>query len=156
MLAFDQADATDAAHTGGKGAHLAELSRVDGVRVPDGFCVTTDAYRRVVAAAIEPHLDLLAAADPADRAAIAELSAAVRRAVEDVTIPGDLAAEIAAALARLGEHTPCAVRSSATAEDLPTASFAGQQDSYLNVTGPPRRSCGTYGAAGPPCSPSAR
>ncbi|MFB9475264.1 rifamycin-inactivating phosphotransferase [Nonomuraea salmonea] len=136
VLAFDQADATDAAHTGGKGAHLAELSRVDGVRVPDGFCVTTDAYRRVVAAAIEPHLDLLAAADPADRAAIAELSAAVRRAVEDVTIPGDLAAEIAAALARLGEHTPCAVRSSATAEDLPTASFAGQQDSYLNVTGP--------------------
>ncbi|MFG1699611.1 rifamycin-inactivating phosphotransferase [Nonomuraea sp. NPDC049309] len=137
VLGFDQAGATDAARTGGKGANLAELSRAGGVRVPGGFCVTTDAYQRVVAGAIGPLLDRLDGAGPGDRAAIAALSAEVREAVEGLEIPDDVAAEIAAALARLGETAPCAVRSSATAEDLPTASFAGQQDSYLNVAGLP-------------------
>src|SRR6185436_7849632 len=56
--------------------------------------------------------------------------------LEGIAVPGDLAAAITGALARLGEEAACAVRSSATAEDLPTASFAGQQDSYLNVVGP--------------------
>ena len=67
--------------------------------------------------------------------AIRALSAEIRRAVEGIAIPDDVASAITRALARLGEQTACAVRSSATAEDLPNASFAGQYDSYLNVVG---------------------
>ncbi|MEU4917961.1 rifamycin-inactivating phosphotransferase [Streptomyces parvus] len=123
---------------GGKGAHLGALSRVDGVRVPDGFCVTTDAFRQVVAATpeVDVLLGRLAGVDPDDRQAVRAISAEVRRAVEEAGIPDDLAAEITAAVARSGEGSAYAVRSSATAEDLPTASFAGQQDTYLNIVGP--------------------
>jgi rifampicin phosphotransferase len=123
---------------GGKGGHLGVLSRIEGVRVPRGFCVTTDAFRRIVAQApsIEDRLDQLSRLNPDDREAIQMLSAQIRRTIEDIAVPDDVAAAITRALARLGEHAAYAVRSSATAEDLPTASFAGQQDSYLNVVGP--------------------
>jgi rifampicin phosphotransferase len=73
--------------------------------------------------------------DPGDRQAIRTRSAEIRRALEGTAIPGDLAAAITGSVARLGRQAACAVRSSATAEDLPTASFAGQQDTYLNVVG---------------------
>ncbi|MFG3442946.1 rifamycin-inactivating phosphotransferase [Nonomuraea sp. NPDC047897] len=138
VIGFEHIDATKVADVGGKAAHLGELARIDGIRVPDGFCVTTDAFRRVLAAApsIDAQLDLLSHAEPDDRAAIRALSADIRRVVEDAAVPDDVVAAISEALARLGEQAPCAVRSSATAEDLPTASFAGQQDSYLNVVGP--------------------
>lgn len=138
VLGFEQIDATQAALAGGKGAHLGELSRIDGVDVPPGFCVTTDAFRRVVAGdpSVEDGVARLSRLDPDDGAAIGALSAEVRRAIEAIAVPDDVRAAIAAALARLGEQTACAVRSSATAEDLPTASFAGQQDTYLNVVGP--------------------
>src|SRR6266567_2814815 len=77
------------------------------------------------------------APEPRDgREAIRTLSAEIRRTIEGIAIPGDLAAAVTRALARLGGHAACAVRSSATAEDLPAASFAGQQDTYLNVVGP--------------------
>ncbi|ANN20050.1 phosphoenolpyruvate synthase [Amycolatopsis orientalis] len=136
-MGFGQIDRTNLAEVGGKGAHLGELSRIDGVRVPDGFCVTTDAYRKILAGtpAIGDRLDRLSRVSPDDRAAIATVSAEIRDAVEGVTMPDDLVAEIGEAVARLGEGAACAVRSSATAEDLPTASFAGQQDSYLNIVG---------------------
>ncbi|MFD0473978.1 PEP/pyruvate-binding domain-containing protein [Nonomuraea thailandensis] len=105
--------------------------------MPDGFCVSTHAFRRVVAEAppIGAHLDRLSRVEAGDHAAIRTLSAEVRRVIEGAAVPDELAAEIGAALARLGEPVACAVRSSATAEDLPTASFAGQQDSYLNIAG---------------------
>ncbi|WGP14458.1 rifamycin-inactivating phosphotransferase [Streptomyces sp. SH5] len=137
VLGLDEVDEDRAGLVGGKAAHLGALSRIDGVRVPDGFCVTTDAYRRVVArtSAVDALLDRLADTDPDDRQAVRELSAEVRRAVEGAGLPDDLAAEIAGAVARSGEGAAYAVRSSATAEDLPTASFAGQQDTYLNVVG---------------------
>ncbi|WP_432934581.1 rifamycin-inactivating phosphotransferase [Microbispora sp. CA-135349] len=136
-MGFEQIDSTNVADVGGKGVHLGELSRIDGIRVPDGFCVTTDAFQRVVAEvpSIDAQLDLLSRVEPDDRAAIRTLSADVRRAVEGAAMPGDLAAAIGESVARLGEHASYAVRSSATAEDLPTASFAGQQDSYLNIVG---------------------
>ncbi|WP_017558117.1 rifamycin-inactivating phosphotransferase [Nocardiopsis baichengensis] len=126
------------ADVGGKGAHLGELSRIDGVSVPDGYCVTTAAFRRVVAGVPEIGglLDRLAAAAPGDRDEIRTLSAQVRRAIEECPVPDDLAAAVTRPLARLGEDAAYAVRSSATAEDLPAASFAGQQDTYLNVVGP--------------------
>ncbi|MFD6952651.1 phosphoenolpyruvate synthase [Nocardiopsis sp. TSRI0078] len=135
---FDQINATNVADVGGKGALLGELSRISGIRVPEGFCITTDAFRRIVAEApsIDTRFDLLSRVEPDDRAAIRTLSADIRRSVEGVAVPDDLAAEIGEALTRFDEHASYAVRSSATAEDLPTASFAGQQDSYLNITGP--------------------
>ncbi|MFD8979468.1 rifamycin-inactivating phosphotransferase [Streptomyces sp. NPDC059564] len=138
VLDLQEADETQVAVVGGKGAHLGGLSRIEGIRVPGGFCVTTDAFRRIMAEApsIADRLDELSRVNPDDREAIRTLSARVRRAIEGVAIPGDLAAAITRALARLGERAACAVRSSATAEDLPTASFAGQQDTYLNVVGP--------------------
>lgn len=122
---------------GGKGAHLGALHRIEGARVPDGFCVTTEGFRRVVAAApsVATRLDRLARVDADDREAIRALSAEIRRTIEDLALPGDLAAAVTDELARHGERAAYAVRSSATAEDLPTASFAGQQDTYLNVIG---------------------
>ena len=139
VLDLHEVDETQLALVGGKGAHLGALSRIEGIRVPDGFCVTTHAFRQIMAQAapsVEHLLDQLASLNPDDREAIRTLSARIRRTIEDIAIPGDLAAAITRALSRLGEQTPCAVRSSATAEDLPTASFAGQQDTYLNVVGP--------------------
>ena len=138
VLGLQEVDETQVAVVGGKGAHLGELSRIDGIRVPAGFCVTTDAFRRIMAEApsIDDRLDRLSRLNPDDREAIRTLSAEIRRTIEGIAIPDDLAAAITRALAQLGEHAAYAVRSSATAEDLPTASFAGQQDTYLNVVGP--------------------
>ncbi|MEZ0066351.1 phosphoenolpyruvate synthase/pyruvate phosphate dikinase [Streptacidiphilus sp. MAP12-20] len=138
VLDLQEVDETQVAVVGGKGAHLGGLSRIDGIRVPAGFCVTTDAFRRVMADApsIDDLLDQLSRVNPDDREAIRTLSARIRRTIEGIAIPGDLAAAITRALARHGAQAAYAVRSSATAEDLPTASFAGQQDTYLNVAGP--------------------
>ena len=138
VLDLQEIDQTQVAVVGGKGAQLGELSRIEGIRVPAGFCVTTDAFRRVLADApsIPDRLDRLSRLKSDDREAACTLSAEIRRTIEGIAIPGDLAAAITRALAELGEHAAYAVRSSATAEDLPTASFAGQQDTYLNVVGP--------------------
>ena len=135
---LQEIDETRVAVVGGKGAHLGGLSRIDGIRVPGGFCVTTDAFRRIMAEApsIDDRLDQLSQLNPEDREAIRTLSAQIRRTIEGIAIPDDLAAAITRALAPFGEQTAFAVRSSATAEDLPTASFAGQQDTYLNIVGP--------------------
>jgi pyruvate,water dikinase len=138
VLGLEELDKTQVALAGGKGAHLGELSRIEGIRVPLGFCVTTDAFRRVMTTVPWPddQLDRLSRLDPDDRQAIRTLSAEVRRSLEAIAIPDDLAAAITNSVTRLGGQAACAVRSSATAEDLPTASFAGQQDTYLNVVGP--------------------
>ena len=137
-LGFQEIDQTQVAVVGGKGAHLGELSRIEGLRVPAGFCVTTDAFQRIMAEvpSIDDRLDRLTRLQPDDREAIRALSAEIRRTLEGISIPDDLAAAITRPLARLGEQAAYAVRSSATAEDLPTASFAGQQDTFLNVVGP--------------------
>jgi pyruvate,water dikinase len=137
VLIFEEIDATQVAVVGGKGAQLGELSRIDGIGVPAGFCVTTDAFRRIMAQApsIDHLLDRLSRLNGDDREAIRTLSAEIRETLEGIAIPGEVAAAITRALARLGEQAAYAVRSSATAEDLPTASFAGQQDTYLNVAG---------------------
>ncbi|MFJ6615063.1 rifamycin-inactivating phosphotransferase [Streptomyces sp. NPDC091289] len=139
VVELRETDETQGAVVGGKGAHLGGLSRIEGVHVPDGVCVTTDAFRRVMAQApaLDDRIEELSRVNPDDRETIRTLSARIRRTVEEIAIPGDIAAAITGALARLGEEAAYAVRSSATAEDLPTASFAGQQDTYLNVVGPP-------------------
>lgn len=136
VLFFDEIDETHAAAVGSKGAHLAALSRIEDVRVPAGFCVTTDACDRIVReASVDDRLDRLGHVNANDREEIATLSAEIRHAIETASIPRDLAEAIARAVVRLGKPGAHAVRSSATAEDLPTASFAGQQDTYLNVVG---------------------
>ncbi len=132
VLDLREVDGTRVADVGGKAAHLGELSRIDGISVPAGWCVTTAAYRRVMARAPEID-DLLARLDPGDGDAVRTRSAELRGIIEGIAVPDDLAAAITGAV---DEHTAYAVRSSATAEDLPTASFAGQQDTYLNVIGP--------------------
>ena len=137
VLGLEEIDKTQVALVGGKGAQLGELSRIEGIRVPAGFCVTTDAFRRILSAVpwIEDQLDRLSRLVPDDQEAMRRLSGEIRRTLEGVAIPDDLAAAITRSVARLGEQAAYAVRSSATAEDLPTASFAGQQDTYLNVVG---------------------
>ena len=116
------------------------LSR-QGVRVPHGFAITAQAYRYMLDEAgawdrLHAELDEL---DPADVAALARKGKRAREIVYGAGLPDDLAAEILDAYRKLqqeyGEEVSLAVRSSATAEDLPTASFAGQQDSYLNIKG---------------------
>jgi phosphoenolpyruvate synthase/pyruvate phosphate dikinase len=136
-LDFQEIDQTRVGVVGGKGAHLGELSRIEGISVPAGFCVTTDAFQRIRAEApsIEDGLERLSRLKPDDREAIRVLSGEIRRVLEGIAIPEDLATAITRPLARVGEQVAYAVRSSATAEDSPTASFAGQQDTYLNVTG---------------------
>jgi len=138
VLGLEEVDKTQVALVGGKGAQLGELSRIDGVRVPPGFCITTDAFQRILTTApwIDDQLDRLSSLDPDDRQAIRDLSTEIRRALEETAIPDDVAAAITRSVTRLGGRAAYAVRSSATAEDLPTASFAGQQDTYLNVAGP--------------------
>jgi phosphoenolpyruvate synthase/pyruvate phosphate dikinase len=138
VVGLHQLDATQVALAGGKGANLGELSRIDGVRVPPGFCVTSGAFRRIVreAPSIDGRLAALSRLDAGDREGISALCAEIRRTIEAVALPGDVAAAITSAAAEGGERAAHAVRSSATAEDLPGASFAGQQDTHLNVVGP--------------------
>ncbi len=139
VLDLYEIERTQVALVGGKGAQLGELTRIEGIRVPAGFCVTTDAFRRVMAAApslVHEHLRELSHVTSEDAEAIRTISAEIRWALEAIPLPDDVSAAITAALERLDEHGAYAVRSSATVEDLPTASFAGQHDTYLNVMGP--------------------
>ena len=137
VLGFQDIDRSKIALVGGKGANLGELSRVEGIRVPDGFCVSTEAFKRIVgeSSTMDRLLDQLSLLEVADRDRIRELSAEIRGAIEGIAIPADIRDEIIRALSRLGAERAYAVRSSATAEDLPTASFAGQQESYLDIVG---------------------
>ncbi len=138
VLGFEEIDQTQVAVVGGKGAQLGELSRIDGVSVPAGFCVTTDAFERMMAEApsIDGRLDRLSRLNPDDRDSIRTLSAEIRRTVEGSPSLTMWRRRSPGRSPGSANEAAYAVRSSATAEDLPTASFAGQQDSYLNVTGP--------------------
>lgn len=136
VLWIDQVDRSQVAATGGKAASLGELSRIDGINVPDGFCVTTAAYARMLAAtpAIGRGVDALAHLGRGDDAGVERVGGAIRAAIETSPMPDDVADEIRSALARLGTRA-CAVRSSATVEDAPGTSFAGLHDSFLDVVG---------------------
>src|SRR5438270_12969795 len=100
VLGLEEVDQTQVAVVGGKGAHLGELSRIEGIRVPAGFCVTTDAFQRILAEApsIDDRLDRLSRSNPDDRDAIRAISAEIREALEGIAIPDDLAAAITIAL----------------------------------------------------------
>ncbi|QHQ61594.1 phosphoenolpyruvate synthase [Anaerocolumna sedimenticola] len=137
VLSFRDIDKSKIGAVGGKGANLGELSKISGVRVPEGFCVTTDVYKRIIKDSQEFQvlLDRLSGLKAEDQKNISEISGKIREVIENAPIPKDIEEEIHRQITRLGENEPYAVRSSATAEDLPTASFAGQQDTYLNIIG---------------------
>jgi pyruvate,water dikinase len=137
VFGFQDIDRSKLLIVGGKGANLGELSRIDGIRVPDGFCISTEAYKRILEEnpSVNEPLDQLSFLQAEDRNKISNLSHAIRRTIEGIVIPEDIRKEILRYLTIQGEEDAYAVRSSATAEDLPTSSFAGQQDTYLNIIG---------------------
>ncbi len=141
---FEEISIEDIPLVGGKNASLGEMVRElsgKGVQVPNGFAITSQAYRHFIkAAGLGPLIQTtLADLDTANMANLAERGQAVRHAILDATLPADLQQEITTAYQKLGHGgkfpPDVAVRSSATAEDLPDASFAGQQETYLNVHG---------------------
>ncbi|MFC5994805.1 PEP/pyruvate-binding domain-containing protein [Pseudonocardia hispaniensis] len=127
-LVLDLAHVTAAswAQVGGKAAHLGELLAA-GLAVPPGFCITTDAYAQVA--------DVAGLSERLAGPITAGQATALRERLLAAPIPSRVRAQVAAAYAGLGPDVPVAVRSSATAEDLPEASFAGQQDTSLNIVG---------------------
>jgi pyruvate,water dikinase len=137
VLGFQEIDKTKLAMTGGKGANLGELSGLKGIQLPEGFCVTTEAYKEIIGnnGEFNSLLDQLSLLKADNRESIGEISAEIRKVIEGIAIPKEIENEITRHLVQLGEKDGYAVRSSATAEDLPTASFAGQQDTYLNIIG---------------------
>jgi phosphoenolpyruvate synthase/pyruvate phosphate dikinase len=137
ILCLQEIDRTKFMAVGGKGANLGELSGVKGIRVPEGFCVTTEAYKKITENNQELNslLDELTRLNAEERKNIREISAKIRTSIERIPISKEMAEEIAGYLTKFGAKDAFAVRSSATAEDLPTASFAGQQDTYLNIIG---------------------
>jgi pyruvate,water dikinase len=141
---FEEISAADVDSVGGKGANLGEMA-VTGLPVPPGFCLTASAYREFIQAtgldeAVRSILAETKLDDPAD---VKTNAAHIRGLITKQAVPATIAQEIRDGYRRLGQElgsvnmtqVPVAVRSSATAEDLPTASFAGQQDTYLNVLG---------------------
>ncbi|HUS20448.1 MAG TPA: PEP/pyruvate-binding domain-containing protein, partial [Aeromicrobium sp.] len=135
ILEFGEIQGDLLAEVGGKAGNLGELTRA-GLPVPPGFCLTTEAYREATAqAGLEEIFDDLERTAGSDIAALSALAERARAAVLAVAIPPAIAEAVAAEYAGLGADVPVAVRSSATAEDLPFASFAGQQDTYLNIVG---------------------
>ena len=121
----------DLGAAGGKALNLGRMLRA-GLPVPPGFCVTTAAYDEVVGGRLNVIIEALTHADPGERSRLAEDA---RQIVVSASVPDKLATAIRTHYASLGDDVPVAVRSSATAEDLPGASFAGQQDTYLNMVG---------------------
>lgn len=137
VLGFWEIEKTQLLLVGGKGLHLGELSKMEGIQVPEGFCITTLGYQKAMEQnetyhALIHQLNLLKAED---RDQIAEISRRIRQSIVEVEIPSEVAEAVTQYLSRFGEDHAYAVRSSATAEDLPHASFAGQQDTYLNIIG---------------------
>ena len=141
---FSEIGIEDVPWVGGKNASLGELYQEltkTGVNVPNGFAITADGYRRTISAAgIEEELhSLLDVVDGTDVDLLQERAAAARALVHSVGIPAEVAGQIREAYGRLraeyGDDVTLAVRSSATAEDLPEASFAGAHETYLNVSG---------------------
>jgi pyruvate,water dikinase len=144
VLRFDEIGLSDLPEVGGKNASLGELTRAlvpRGVRVPEGFALTAQAYRDFLASAglAKPIEETLARLDPHDVESLRRAGLGIREAILGAPLPEAIQQAILAGYRRLGggrDGLDVAVRSSATAEDLPEASFAGQQESYLNVRGP--------------------
>lgn len=137
VLGIHEIEKTQPLLVGGKGLHLGELSKIQGIQVPEGFCVTTAGYQKAIEQneTLQALLDQLTMLKVENRDQIGKISREIRQTIMEAEIPSDVVKAVACYLSRYGEEHAYAVRSSATAEDLPHASFAGQQDTYLNITG---------------------
>ncbi len=137
VLGFHEIDKTKLMLVGGKGANLGELSKIQKIQIPEGFCLTTKAYRQATEhnEGFNALIDQLSRLKVNDREKICEISEKIRSVIEEIKIPKDIEEEIIGYLLKIGYKNAYAVRSSATAEDLANASFAGQQDTYLNIIG---------------------
>jgi phosphoenolpyruvate synthase/pyruvate phosphate dikinase len=133
---FQQVDRSSLSIVGGKGYNLGELSKA-GFPVPAGFCVTTHAYQDFIATSpqMERYFELLNRLHPRDLEALRVLGKEIKTHLQQLAIPAPVNDSILNTWEAIGSDYSYAVRSSATAEDLPTASFAGQQDTYLNIRG---------------------
>ncbi|MCU7729334.1 PEP-utilizing enzyme [Actinoplanes sp. KI2] len=134
VLAFDRIDGSMLGAVGGKAANLGEMTGA-GLPVPPGVCVTTEAYGMAAGSILDDVHEALDRVDAGDVPSLTALAGRAREALLSVAVPAAVADAVTTAYATLGAEVPVAVRSSATAEDLPSASFAGQQDTYLNVVG---------------------
>ncbi|ASS95287.1 phosphoenolpyruvate synthase [Peribacillus simplex] len=137
VLGFQEMEKTQLLLVGGKGLKLGELSKIQGIQVPEGFCVTTVGFQKAIEQneTFQALLDQLTLLKVEDRGQIGEISRKIREIIMEIEIPSDVVNAVAHYLSRFGDEHAYAVRSSATAEDLPHASFAGQQDTYLNIIG---------------------
>ncbi|MES1045869.1 phosphoenolpyruvate synthase [Heyndrickxia oleronia] len=137
VLDFQEIEKTQLSLVGGKGLNLGELSKIQGIQVPEGFCITTVGFQKAIEQNDAYHalLDQLKRLQVEDRDQIGEISRKIRQILLEVEIPSDVVKAVTHYLSQFGEEHAYAVRSSATAEDLPHASFAGQQDTYLNIIG---------------------
>jgi len=138
VVAFEEVGRGDIPLVGGKGANLGEMLKA-GIPVPSGFIVTADAYGRFIEeSGLRPKIEaILNSLNVHDSTALQQASRDIEKMIIDTPVPEGIAAEIRRRYAAMGEP-PVAVRSSATAEDLPEASFAGQQSTFLNVVGADR------------------
>jgi len=137
VLGFQEMKNNQLLLVGGKGLNVGELSKIEGIQVPEGFCVTTVGYQKAMEQNETYHslLNRLTMLNIEDRDQIGEISRKIREIILEVEIPSDVVQAVSQYLSQFGEEHAYAVRSSATAEDLPYASFAGQQDTYLNIIG---------------------
>lgn len=137
VLSFQEMDKNQLLLVGGKGLNLGELSKIAGIKVPEGFCITTIGYQKTTEQnqAFQTLLKQLTNQKAEDREQIAEISRKIRDTIMAIEIPAAVVQAVAHYLSLFGAEDAYAVRSSATAEDLPHASFAGQQDTYLNIIG---------------------
>ncbi|GAB6548716.1 phosphoenolpyruvate synthase [Bacillus mobilis] len=137
VLDFQEIEKVQLSLVGGKGFNLGALSNIQGIQVPEGFCVTTVGYEKAIEQneELQTLLQQLTKLKKEERAQIGEISTKIREVIMLVEIPSDVVEAVTHYLSRFGNEHAYAVRSSATAEDLPYASFAGQQDTYLNVIG---------------------
>ncbi|WP_420491218.1 phosphoenolpyruvate synthase, partial [Neobacillus vireti] len=134
---FQEMEGTQLLLVGGKGLNLGELSKIQEIQVPEGFCVTTMGFKKAIEQneTFQALLNQLTKLKVEDRDQIGEISRKIRQLIIEVEIPSDVVKSVAHYLSLFGEEHAYAVRSSATAEDLPHASFAGQHDTYLNIIG---------------------
>ncbi|KAJ2962517.1 hypothetical protein NQZ79_g2375 [Umbelopsis isabellina] len=136
VIPFSEIDKASLSEVGGKGANLGEMLKA-GFPVPNGMCISTTAYQVFVASSLKmPNFfNELQSLQAGDLARVQEFGSRIREHLETLPIPSEIQKDIEDAWLRTGKDKFYAVRSSATAEDLPSASFAGQQDTYLNIHG---------------------
>ncbi|MBH8583169.1 phosphoenolpyruvate synthase [Thermoactinomyces sp. CICC 10735] len=137
VLEFQEIQPTHLRLVGGKGYHLGELSKIQGIHVPEGFCVTTAAFEKALASNETFHmlLDRLTRLKDEDLEQTGEISGKIRKVIMQSTLPQEMVNEVDRLLEKFGREEAYAVRSSATAEDSPDHSFAGQLVSWLHVKG---------------------